>query len=95
VLKVLHTIPQFKDADVSVGKRGYETNTKPYETIVADGYGYTTMNIVDEKYIQVQFGQSHPYIIPHINLLKKAFEDENINYDYVEYADSWRTFYNV
>lgn len=99
VLKVLHTITQFKDAYVSVGKRGYETNTKQYETIVADGYGYTTMNIIDEKYIQVQFGQSNPYIIPHINLLKKAFENlidnEYINYDYVEYADTWKEFYGI
>lgn len=99
VIKVLRTIPIFSDAYVSIGKRGYETLTKPYEVIVADGYGYTTMKVIDGRYIEVQFGQSSPYIIPHINLLKRAFtlgkDDYDINIDYCEYADTWRKFYNV
>lgn len=99
VLKILKTIPDFKDAYVAKGKRGYETNTQPYEVIVADGYGYTTMKIIDGKYIEVQFGQSSPYIIPHINLLKRAFtlgkDDYNINIEYCEYSYNWRDFYNV
>ena len=84
----------FPKARISEGRRGYETNTKPYRVIVADN-GWTTFDVT-ENLIGVQFGQSGYYIIPHTELIEPAFtniKDRYINLCYCVSEGYWLDFY--
>ena len=95
---ILQQVKQvFPQAHITEGRRGYETGTKPYRVIVADG-GWTTFKVGSDGLIRVQFGQNTPYIIPHTELIVPAFTDikkgHSINYDYCINEDYWCDFYS-
>ena len=86
----------FKEAHITKGRRGYETNTPEYECISAD-HGWTTFHITEEGRIRVQFGQNGSYIIPHTELIVPTFTDvkrgHNVNYEYCVSEWAWNDFY--
>lgn len=78
-----------KDVKVGYGKRGYENVCNEYRTIYFDG-GWCTAKISNNM-IRIQYGQRRVVVIPHLDLLPKAFEklDEygypNKHYSYDSY----------
>lgn len=92
----------FKDAYITIGKRGYETCSKEYKVIVADD-GWTTFRIDTKGMIHVQFGQQGYYVIPHLDLVRPCFTNmvwadgtkKQINYCYCNGEYKWSKFYNI